>query len=143
MNAKLNYLASLYGYVDFFDYLDSETWHNFCKTNLKESCEKCGSKENLGVQHKNYGSLCLEKPKDVVTLCRICSAKKDPLQTDGWKRWKEMPDHEFYFGIAEEFGFIYAYDSTPTKKSIDAGLAVKVWGGFLWNEEKLKTVLFG
>ena len=77
---RLNYLVSLYGHADFFAYLESPAWKDFCKSNIKKSCDKCGDKNNLGVHFKNYGSVCLERPKDVETLCSTCSIKSKTVR---------------------------------------------------------------
>jgi len=135
--SKLNYLASLYGHADFFAYLESPAWIDFCKANLKSACEKCGSKQNLGVQHKNYGSLCLEKPKDVITLCRECSSDKKVKFDDGLKPWRELNCRDLYFSIMEDEGLVYAYDKTPTKKALESKFAFKSGNNYLWNEKKL------
>jgi hypothetical protein len=59
-------------------YLNSDHWKLLREEKLATSytCEKCGSKSNLNVHHKEYKELYDVKISDLQTLCRKCHDKE-------------------------------------------------------------------
>ena len=63
------------GFESYQEYLMSDLWREKREWILecfKGKCQKCGSKNNLQVHHKNYNSVGNENMSDVTVLCYNC-----------------------------------------------------------------------
>lgn len=60
-------------------YLLSDEWAQL-KIDLfnqrSKKCEKCGSKKQICVHHKNYNNIFKEEPSDLIILCKKCHEKE-------------------------------------------------------------------
>jgi len=62
------------------EYLETGEWQNARKRALKAAgykCQLCGAENTeLDVHHNNYDRLGLERPDDIIVLCKACHAKQ-------------------------------------------------------------------
>lgn len=71
---------------EYTDYLQSKEWAEI-RNDLYEvrgrKCERCESKNDLTVHHKNYQRLFYEEPEDLEILCASCHRKEHGLTKKG------------------------------------------------------------
>jgi len=62
------------GFKSYEEYVNSWLWKdkNDFLIELKEKCEKCGSKKNLVVHHLNYERVGNEGMRDLMVVCSKC-----------------------------------------------------------------------
>ena len=63
------------GFETYQDYLASDFWkekRDWILSCFENECQKCGSRKDLQVHHKNYNSVGNEKMRDLIVLCRKC-----------------------------------------------------------------------
>jgi len=78
-------------FVNYHEYIKSDTWKRTCKAKLKSvgyKCEMCGSAMNLNVHHITYKNLGHEELDDLLVVCKNCHKK---LHAEDLKR-KEKTD---------------------------------------------------
>jgi 5-methylcytosine-specific restriction endonuclease McrA len=67
------------GFNSYQEYISSEYWKNkkdWILECFEWTCQKCKSKRNLIVHHKNYDSVGNENIHDVTVLCKQCHKKE-------------------------------------------------------------------
>lgn len=62
---------------EYISYINSKAWRDKRKEKLsiQDSCEVCGSKENLHVHHNNYNNFKNENMEDLNVLCAKCHSE--------------------------------------------------------------------
>ena len=159
MSVKLDRLVLKHGYKNYLDYLRSNKWRKFCKSNKSKKCFVCRKRKDLCLHHIRYNNICNEEPADVVTVCEECHSKihilvdggekleeahfilQDRKSLGGLKEFKEIEDGVYLFTEMEDAGLINAYDKSPTVKSLDEGIAIDKFKTYLWDIKKVKLFL--
>jgi len=62
-------------YLSYREYLESPHWQFVRDAAIwaaRERCQLCGSRRDLQVHHRHYGTLGDEGPDDLTVLCRRC-----------------------------------------------------------------------
>lgn len=55
-----------------------------------KKCEKCGSKKQICVHHKNYKHIFQEEYSDLIILCKCCHEKEHGILNRNIKKKKKM-----------------------------------------------------
>jgi 5-methylcytosine-specific restriction endonuclease McrA len=67
-----------YQTMPYKEYLNTDYWKKFAasmKAKVNYKCQLCNGTYDLNVHHKDYHSRGIEKPQDVIVLCRNCHGK--------------------------------------------------------------------
>lgn len=72
---------------EYKQYLKSSEWKEKRKQFIEgvgSECERCGSKKNLQIHHKNYDNVFDETEDDVEVLCKNCHAQEELEKGKDW-----------------------------------------------------------